>query len=489
MGRIRPVSAGEMTELLDWLGLAATETEVADIVTQVNGFVDVVESLEGRGRPAAGRKTGRDEFRLRPTCPDREADPYNAWLTRCELVRNGADGPFDGVTVGVKDCIAVAGLELTWGSDALAGFVPGSHATVVDRLLDAGATILGKTNLDELTFAPTGEESAFGPTDNPHDPDRATGGSSSGSAAAVAAGDVDIALGTDAGGSIRMPASYCGVVGFKPTFGAVPGDGIFRITHSMDHVGTLGPDVETVAGGHAVIADDPDLSPTGDPPAPESTTVGVVEELLGRTASAAVDEALAAQFDALEAAGVTVERVSVPELQYSRAAWWGIAPVEFATIYATTDLRPAQRAGVNPDLARAIRELRATAGEYVGTRRKGLLALGAYLLTAHDGYHYVRAVNHRAALLDAIEDALGGVDALLAPTTPTTALPHGSFQRGETPPVNNCTHPTNLTGHPSLSLPCGADADGLPVGLQVIGNLDDDARVLDTARTIERVDA
>lgn len=485
MRRIRQVTAEDVGEVLGWLDVEATDAEIEAIVDQVNGFVDVVGTLEDREQLATRPRSRSERFDVRPHRPTPEEDPFNAWLTRCELTRPDATGPLTDVQVGIKDCIAVAGLELTWGSRAFEGFVPAGHATVVERLLDAGATVAGKTNLDELTFAPTGETSAFGATDNPVDPSRAAGGSSSGSAAAVAAGDVDLALGTDAGGSIRMPASYCGVVGFKPTFGRVPAQGSFRITHSMDHLGPLARDVETAARGYSVIADDTDPVSLDAPS--EDLTVGVVSELLERADDDAVTSAVRDAADALEDTGITVETVSIPELAFSRPAWWGIAPVEFATIYATNDLRPSHRDGVSPDIAAAIRAMRGSASEYIGTRRKGLLALGAYLLQTHDGYHHVRAANCRAALVEGFEDTFETFDALLAPTTPTTAIEHGGFERGTTSPVNACTHPTNLTGHPSLSLPVGRDGNDLPIGVQVIGELGDDGTVLSVGRTLEDV--
>jgi amidase/aspartyl-tRNA(Asn)/glutamyl-tRNA(Gln) amidotransferase subunit A len=402
------------------------------------------------------------------------------------------DGVLDGVDVAVKDNMCVRGVEMTCGSHAFEGFVPGDHAEVVHRLLDAGATVVGKTNMDELAFGPTSETSAFGPTANPVAPDHVSGGSSSGSAAAVAAGQVDLALGSDTGGSVRIPASYCGIVGIKPTYGLVPDYGVVEMSYSMDHVGTLARTVETAALGLDIVADSvPDSgessfgSNLGVDPA--NLTVGIEERFFQRYVSEAVEASVRDAIEELADAGAEVRAVDVPALDYSREAWWGIAPTEFAAMYATNGARLWRTERVEPSLAAAIARIRHASSRDLGTNVKEMLLLGQHLLETHNAHHYTHARNLRATLAHQFDAALANVDVIATPSTPTTALEIGGFDRGTTPPVNWDTHPTNLTGHPSVSVPCG-DTNGLPIGLQFIGEHYNESTVLDAAYTYEQLD-
>uniref|UniRef100_UPI0026296B16 amidase n=1 Tax=Haloplanus sp. TaxID=1961696 RepID=UPI0026296B16 len=312
-----------------------------------------------------------------------------------------------------------------------------------------------------------------------------------GSAAAVAAGEVDLALGTDTGGSVRMPASYCGIVGVKPSFGLVPTYGVAELSYSMDHVGTLARDVETAARGLDAVAD---TGPDGDRSSftddlgtdPETLRIGIEPRFFERYVSDDVERSVRDAVDELRDAGAEVSPVEIPTLDYSRTAWWGIAPIEFATMFATNGAGIWRGESVEPSLAAAIARLRGSSSRDLGTNVKEMLLLGTHLLQTHDGYHYVRGQNLRGRLDREFDAALADVDVLATPTTPMTALEIDGFERGTTPPVNWDTHPTNLTGHPSVSVPCG-ESDGLPIGLQVVGRHSADATVLDAAATFERI--
>lgn len=481
--RFQPVTRGQVEELAGRIHLPITDHELDSIVKRVNALGGVYRDLE-EARPPMDRGV-HERFGDEDDRP--VEDPHNAWLSRFGLSRPEANGPLSGLTVAIKDNTAVKGVPLTCGSTAFEDVVPGTNAAVVDAILDSGARIVGKTNMDELAFGPTSETSAFGPTENPEAAGHVAGGSSAGSAAAVAAGEVDIALGSDTGGSIRIPASYCGVVGIKPTFGRVPTHGVVPMAPSMDHVGPLAESVElaaraldvfspgTTEGGSFASTIDPD--PTG-------LTIGVAEPFFDDYVSEGVESAVRSSLRALGDRGATVRTVSISTLDRSRETWWGIAPTEFAGIYLTDGCGLFDRIATEPTIAAAIRRVRRASSHEFGRNVKAMFALGTCLLETHGGAHYVRAKRLRDELQSAIDAALAEVDVLAAPTTPTTALEIGGFERGETPPVNWDTHPTNLTGHPSVSVPCGA-VDGLPVGLQFIAEWNDEQAAIDTAAAVE----
>lgn len=487
MPRMSAPSNERIRELTAQLALDVTDTEVKSFVERHSAMADFYELLEST--PDPGRRSDpdvSDRFDRHPYRPTDDEDPHNAWITRFELDRPDAESDvLDGVTVGLKDNICVRGVELTCGSLAFEGVVSGAHADVTERLLDAGARIMGKTNMDELAFAPTGETSAFGPASNPVDTDHVPGGSSSGSAAAVAAGEVDLTLGSDTGGSVRIPASYCGIVGLKPTYGLIPRRGFVDLAYSLDHIGPMARDVETVARGLSVLADSP---PDGSEPAYvddlgvdlSTITIGVSERFFETYVSDAVERTVRDAIDAMGDLGATIRAVDIPALDHSRPAWWGIAPAEFAASYATNGVGFGRRNRVDPTLVTAISRVRTASSGDLGRNVKGLLLLGAHLNRTYNGYHYVRGQNLRADLTEEFNAVFKDVDVLATPSTPTTALELGGFERGVTPPINWNTHPTDLTGHPSISVPSGT-VDGLPVGLQFIGPWYGEQIVLDVA--------
>ncbi|MEN3314304.1 MAG: aspartyl-tRNA(Asn)/glutamyl-tRNA(Gln) amidotransferase subunit [Acidimicrobiaceae bacterium] len=399
-----------------------------------------------------------------------------------ESVAAGRDpGPLAGVPVAVKDNLCTRGIPTTCSSRILEHWVPPYDATVVARLLGAGAVIVGKTNLDEFAMGSSTENSAFGPTRNPHDPMRVPGGSSGGSAAAVAAGFAPLALGSDTGGSIRQPAALCGVVGAKPTYGMVSRYGLIAFASSLDQVGPFAANVADTALLLEVIAGHDPADSTSIPgPSPRSgdlrgavdegvdgLRIGVVTELAdGADAdvSARLDEAVGA----LEAAGAKVDEASVPAAVHGLSAYYLLAPAEASSNLARYDgVRYGLRVD-GPDVSE-MNHLTRTAG--FGNEVKRRIMLGTYALSAgyYDAY-YGQAQRVRTLIIRDFDAAYASHDLLLSPTAPTTAFPLGAKTADPLTMYLSdvCTIPSNLAGHPAVSVPYGTGDDGLPVGVQVM---------------------
>jgi aspartyl-tRNA(Asn)/glutamyl-tRNA(Gln) amidotransferase subunit A len=405
-------------------------------------------------------------------------------------------GPLAGVPIALKDNLCTRGVPTTCSSRILEGWCPPYDATVVERLAAAGAVVVGKTNMDEFAMGSSTENSAFGPTRNPLAPDRVPGGSSGGSAAAVAAGFAALALGSDTGGSIRQPAALCGIVGMKPTYGLVSRYGLVAFASSLDQIGPFARSVADAALLLDVIAG-PDLRDTTSIPEahdPVSAVldrgvgglrVGVVGELMGEGIDPGVAARVTAAAEALEAAGATVGEASVPAAALGVSAYYLIAPAEASSNLARYD---GVRYGLRVDGATTGEMMDATRTAGFGAEVKRRIMLGTYALSAgyYDAY-YGKALKVRTLILRDFDAAYERFDVLLSPTTPSTAFPLGA--KVDDPLAmylsDVCTIPSNLAGHPALSVPFGTGADGLPVGVQVLAPALGEATMFRAAAVIE----
>ncbi|MFC7139092.1 Asp-tRNA(Asn)/Glu-tRNA(Gln) amidotransferase subunit GatA [Halosimplex aquaticum] len=410
---------------------------------------------------------------------------YNGYITT-ERIDGADDGPLAGTTVAVKDNISTEGVRTTCGSAMLDDYVPPFDATVVERIKEAGATIPGKTNMDEFGMGTTTETSAFGPTENPVAKGHVPGGSSGGSAAVVAAGDADMALGTDTGGSVRAPAAFCGVVGIKPTYGLVSRYGIVAYANSLEQVGPIAPTVEEAAQLLEVIAGpDPsdatvrdatdergegayDYAAAADGDV-DGLDVGIPMELLDG-ADERVTEVFWDAIDDLESRGATYHDVDLECLRYAVEAYYVTAMSEASSNLARFDgVRYGQSGGYDGNWNETFARARE---EGFGEEVKSRVLLGTYALSAgyHDKY-YKKAQDARAWIKRDINDALDEADVLASPTMPVPPMELGeSLEDPLTMYLADAnTTPANLANVPAISVPAGETDDGLPVGLQFVG--------------------
>jgi aspartyl-tRNA(Asn)/glutamyl-tRNA(Gln) amidotransferase subunit A len=405
-------------------------------------------------------------------------------------------GPLAGVPVALKDNMCTRGVPTTCSSKILDGWLPPYDATVVDRLSAAGAVIVGKTNLDEFAMGSSTENSAFGPTCNPHDPSRVPGGSSGGSAAAVAAGLAPVGLGSDTGGSIRQPAALCGVVGVKPTYGIVSRYGLVAFASSLDQIGPLTTTVEDAALVLEVIGGHDPLDSTSVPgPAPsivaglgdgvEGLRVGLVKELV-EGANPAVAARVEQAARSLEKAGALLSDASVPAAVYGISAYYVIAPAEASSNLARYD---GVRYGLRVEGDDVSAMYGATREAGFGPEVKRRIMLGTYALSAgyYDAY-YGQAQRVRTLIIRDFEAAYADHDLLLGATTPTTAFELGAKTADPLAMYLNdvFTVPANLAGHPAMSVPYGTGDDGLPIGVQVLAPALGEPLMFRAAAALER---
>ena len=410
-------------------------------------------------------------------------------------VATGQDpGPLAGVPIALKDNMCTRGVPTTCSSRILEGWRPPYDATVVERIRTAGGLLVGKTNLDEFAMGSSTENSAFGPTKNPHDPTRVPGGSSGGSAASVAAGFTPLALGSDTGGSIRQPAALCGVVGMKPTYGLVSRYGLVAFASSLDQIGPFAATVPDAARLFEVIAGHDPLDSTSiAEPAPslvdqlahgvDGLRVGVIRELFEGIAPD-VEARVRAAADALADNGAKVEEVSVPATVYGLSAYYLIAPAEASSNLARYD---GVRYGLRTPGDDITAMYTATRAAGFGAEVKRRIMLGTYALSAgyYDAY-YGQAQRVRTLIIRDFEAAYADHDVLLSPTTPTTAFPFGAKADPLAMYMSDvCTIPSNLAGHPAISVPFGTGDDGLPVGVQVLAPALGEALMFRTAAVLE----
>ena len=409
----------------------------------------------------------------------------------------GEASPLTGVPMQVKDLLSTRGVPTTCGSRMLEGFVPPYDATVVERLYEQDAVLLGKGNMDEFAMGSSTENSAFHPTHNPWDLDRVPGGSSGGGAAAVAAGECVYALGSDTGGSVRQPASMCGVVGLKPTYGLVSRWGLVAYASSLDQVGPLTRDVSdcatvlNVLAGHdsrdstSIPGERPDYQ-RGLTDGVRGLRVGMPREYFEEGVDPEVRRVVTEAVGVLEGLGALVEEVSLPSTTYALAAYYIIAPSECSANLARYD---GVKYGLSmPEAGDGASAMEATRSAGFGAEVKRRIMLGTYALSA--GYYdafYLKALKVRTLLRREFEEAFRRFDVLVSPTSPTVAFPLGSRMADPVQmyQADVCTVPANIAGIPAISVPCGF-SDGLPVGLQLMGPAMAEATLLRTGYAYEQ---
>ncbi|MFY9652326.1 MAG: Asp-tRNA(Asn)/Glu-tRNA(Gln) amidotransferase subunit GatA [Trebonia sp.] len=407
-------------------------------------------------------------------------------------------GPLAGVPVAVKDLFTTIGMPTTCGSKILGDWHPPYESTITQRLRNAGAILIGKTNMDEFAMGSSTENSGFGPSHNPWDLAKVPGGSSGGSAAAVAAHMAPLALGTDTGGSIRQPAAVCGIVGTKPTYGGSSRYGVVAFASSLDTPGPLGRTVLDTALLHEVMSGHDPMDSTSInapvPPVVEAARhgdvaglrIGVVTEFAGDGYQPGVMARFTEAVELLESLGAKVTEISCPHFKYALPAYYLIAPSEASSNLARFD---GMRYGLRTGSGSAEEVMAATRAAGFGAEVKRRIMLGTYALSSgyYDAY-YGKAQQVRTLIIQDFDAAFGQVDVLVSPATPTTAFPIG--ERADDPMAmylaDLCTIPTDLAGNAAISVPCGlADEDGLPAGLQVMAPPLADDRLYRVAAAVE----
>lgn len=479
------VSASELTHL--------TAHELSDLLRRrevsalevTEAYLERIQQVEGRVR-AYLTVTPEEARRMA-----READQ--------RLVSGESDLPaLLGVPVALKDNLATQGIRTTCASRILAGFIPPYDATVVARIKQASAPIVGKCNMDEFAMGSSTENSGFHTTANPHDLERVPGGSSGGSAAAVAAGEAAWALGSDTGGSVRQPAAFCGVVGLKPTYGAVSRYGLIAFASSLDQIGPLTKDVTDAALAMNLIGgkDERDATSVERPPVDYTSflgrdvkglRIGIPKEYFVEGLDQEVRDKVMAAIGALAGLGAEIVEVSLPHTEYALATYYLIAPAEASSNLARYDgVRYGHRSSIAPD---SVTMFKKTRQEGFGAEVKRRIMLGTYALSAgyYDAY-YLKAQKVRTLFRRDFEEAFKHCDVIASSTTPTVA-----FKAGEK--VDNplamylsdaFTIPAPLAALPALSLPCGYSAEGLPIGLQLQGNHFAEGTLFQTAFALEQ---
>jgi aspartyl-tRNA(Asn)/glutamyl-tRNA(Gln) amidotransferase subunit A len=418
----------------------------------------------------------------------------SALLRAREIDSQDYEGPLAGIPIAIKDNISTKGIQTTCASKILTGYIPPYDAHVIEKLKEAGAIIIGKTNMDEFAMGSSTETSFYGPTLNPWDTDRVPGGSSGGSAAAVAGGEAPLSLGSDTGGSVRCPASFCGVMGLKPTYGVISRYGLISYANSLEQIGPFGTCVRDVANLFDVIAGfDPRDSTSVNRDENYSSAlkndvkgmkIGIPQEYFGEGTDKNVERSVRDAINTLEGLGATTIEVKMPNTKYALSAYYIIAMSEASSNLARFD---GMRYGLrveDSDWHTTFSQVRAAG---FGDEVKRRILLGTYALSAgyHDKY-YLKALKIRTLIKQDFERAFADVDVLIAPT-----MPYPAFKIGEKidDPISLFlsdvdTVPVNLAGVPSISVPCGF-SNGLPIGMQVIGKHFDEASILRTAFAFE----
>ena len=472
--------------------------ELADFQELMPGLFAPYELLERMPLPQEPIKYRDRDPGSRPS---REDDPFNAIVRRCTL-KGASSGKLHGKRLGLKNNICVAGMPMSCGSLVLEGYVPEADATIVTRLLDAGAEIVATLNSDNFAFSGAGDTGAQGAVLNPHNPEYLSGGSSGGSAAALYYDDIDITIGGDQGGSIRIPASWCGVVGMKPTHGLVPYTGIVGIDNTFDHTGPMTRTAADAALALEVIAGKDPLDPRqGEVPVQAYTEalglgvtglrIGILSEGFGlEVPEADVDEAVRKALGVFSNMGALTQETSVPGHREASGIVWGLVAEGTAALIRSNGMGYHWQGLYNPGLAETLGKFRRAQANDFPPTVKLILLIGTYVSERYHGRLYAKAQNLRRVLRASYDRALQEVDILAMPTTPMKAHRYepdidiqGLVNHGWDMLDN--TAPFDMTGHPAISIPCGK-SNGLPVGLMLVGRHFDDATLFRAAHAFEQ---
>lgn len=492
-------STDELNKAAGELGLTMSSADSVSFLGLMEGLFEAYDRVDAMKEPLPSPRYSRGPVTVQPA-----DNPFNAWASRA-LIKGAETGKLAGKTVAIKDNTCVAGLPMQNGSTILADYMPEIDATVVTRLLDAGADIHGKATCEYYCASGGSHTSAGGPVENPIVPGHNAGGSSSGSAALVAAGLVDMATGGDQGGSIRIPASFCGIVGMKPTHGLVPYTGIFQVEATIDHVGPMTATVADNALMLEVLSGPDGIDPRQVGAKPEAYTqslekgasglkIGVLVEGFGQPGhEAEVDARIHDVAEKLSRAGAEVENVSIPMHLDGPAIWTPIF------LEGATELMMHQNAyGTNmkgafvESMLDAHVQWKSRADELSETLKLGIL-MGHYMSSRHQGRFYGIAQNLNRKLTAVFDQSFAKYDCLLMPTTPmaTHPLPGKDASREEivgrafSMLANLCGF--NATGHPSISVPAGKTSDGRPIGAMLAGRKYDESTLYQAAAVIEQM--
>jgi amidase len=497
---VRTPSLDQLGEIALEYGFDMTDAELASFQGLMAGVLASCARLDQLVEPSLPVRHPRTPGHRPPA----EANPLNAWYWRCSIAGT-ARGPLSGKRIAIKDNVSVAGVPMMNGTSVLEGYVPEADATVVTRILDAGGEIVGKAVCEHLCFSGSSFTSDTGPVRNPHDPAFSAGGSSSGSAALVVAGECDMAIGGDQGGSIRIPASWSGAYGLKPTYGLVPYTGAFPIELTLDHLGPIASTVHDVALLLAAIAGEDGLDPRqrgvrtdryvealGD--GIGGLRIGVVREGFGwdGLSQPDVDEAVRAAAERFADAGATVREIDLP-MHRDGIHIWNLIGTEGPAMLMVrgNGMGTNWKGHYSTSMLDAYARGRLARADDLSDTVKLVALAGQYLQDAYHGRYYAKAQNLARALTAAYDAALGEVDLLLMPTIPmkATRLPAdgASLEERVTRALEMIpnTAPFDVSGHPAISVPC-ARSEGLPVGLMLVGRHWEDATVLRAAHAFER---
>ena len=496
---------GQLREIAHMFGMHLNDADLEAFRGLMSAIFESYRRIDQLSDPALPVRYARAGG-YRPTA---EENPLNAWYQQCSI-KGAASGPLAGKRIAIKDNVCVAGVPMMNGSWVLEGYVPEFDATIVTRILDAGGEIVGKAVCESLCFSGSSFTADTGPVLNPHHPAYSAGGSSSGSAALVVAGECDMAIGGDQGGSITIPSCWCGAYGLKPTYGLVPYTGVFPIELTLDHTGPIASTTADVALLLEVIAGKDGLDPRQYGVKPEAYTsalrndtegirVGIVSEGFGwpDLSEKDVDELVEKASHRFSEVGSQVSTLSIPMHRDGKHIWNAIKVEGSAMLMVRGNSMGTNWKGYySISLLDAFAQGRISRADDFFETLKLTTLLGQYMQDEYHGRYYAKAQNLARTLTAAYDDALQTVDLLVMPTTPMKApmLPPGDAPLGEKVArasgmngglnANNC--PFNVTGHPAMTVPCGL-IKGLPVGMMLVGRRGEDATVLRAAYAFEQI--